>query len=203
MYSEVLERIKAFDESSISAERKELLLKLVDIISKVLRSKSVCKLNFICTHNSRRSHLAQVWSHTLANYYNLNIESYSGGTEATAVYNMVIRTLKTQGFEIGELDRESNSLYFLKFGMNTQPLLLFSKKYEHSFNPKSDFIAVMTCSDADENCPIVSGALQRFPLTFEDPKKYDNTEISEQKYLERSQQIATELHFVFKRISKF
>jgi arsenate reductase len=201
MYPQLLQTIKGLDKSSISVERKKQLGNLAELLSKELITDDTVNLNFICTHNSRRSHLAQVWSHTLSHYYNLNVESFSGGTESTAVYFMVINTLKNQGFEIGELQRETNPLYYLKSGENTQPLLLFSKTYHHSFNPESDYIAIMTCSQADENCPFVIGAKKRFALTFEDPKAFDHTDLKEQKYLERSLEIATQLNFVFKCIS--
>jgi arsenate reductase len=201
MYPQLLETIKGLDESSISVERKKQLENLTELLSNELINKDSLSLNFICTHNSRRSHLAQVWSHTLSHYYNLNIESFSGGTESTAVYFMVINTLKNQGFEIGELQRETNPLYYLKSGENTQPLLLFSKAYHHDFNPKNDYIAIMTCSHADENCPLVIGAKKRSALTFEDPKAFDHTDLAEQKYLERSLEIAAQLNFVFKSIS--
>ncbi len=201
MYPQLLETIKGLDESSISVERKKQLENLAELLSNELIKNDTVNLNYICTHNSRRSHLAQVWSHTLSHYYNLNIESFSGGTESTAVYFMVINTLKHQGFQIGELKREINPLHYLKSGENTQPLLLFSKAYYHSFNPKSDYIAIMTCSHADENCPVVIGANKRFALTFEDPKAFDHTDLAEQKYLERSLEIAAQLNFVFKRLS--
>ncbi len=202
MYPQLLQTIKGLDESSISVERKKQLGNLAELLSKELITDDTVNLNFICTHNSRRSHLAQVWSHTLSHYYKLNVENFSGGTESTAVYFMVINTLKNQGFQIGEFQREINPLYYLKSDENTQPLLLFSKAYHHSFNPKSDYVAIMTCSHADENCPVVIGAKKRFALTFEDPKVYDNTDIAEQKYLERSLEIAAQLNFVFKRLSK-
>jgi len=203
MYPQLLKTIEGLNEISILVERKKQLENLAELLSKELSTHKTLNLNFICTHNSRRSHLAQVWSHTLSNYYNLNVESFSGGTESTAVYHLVINTLKNHGFEIGELQRETNPLYFLKSGENTQPLLLFSKAYHHSFNPKSDYVAIMTCSHADENCPVVIGAKNRFALTFEDPKRFDNTPLAEEKYHERSLQIATELNSVYKRLSKF
>ena len=48
---------------------------------------------------------------------------------------------------------------------------------------------------------LVIGAKNRFALTFEDPKAFDHTNLAEQKYLERSFEIATQLNFVFKSIS--
>ena len=115
---------------------------------------------------------------------------------------MVIKTLKKQGFEIERLNNppHGNAIYLLNFAERLEPEKLWSKEYNHYYNPLENFVAVMTCSDADENCPIISGAKHRFALTYEDPKAFDDTPIAEEKYLERSIQIATELFFVFQHI---
>jgi arsenate reductase len=197
MYLKISETINNLDISSIPDHRLKILNELISTLSAEMKSTHDLKLNFICTHNSRRSHLAQVWAQTLSDHFGLKFQCYSGGTEATAVYPLVINTLKCQGFQIGKLDRLENSLYHLKYDRNTQPIVLFSKVFDDSFNPDDDFLAVMTCSDADENCPIVSGAKKRFALTYEDPKKFDATLEAETKYLERSNQIATELYYIF------
>lgn len=202
MFKRISETIEKLDTSSISEERLQLLGRFADLLSDELESNQVVKLNFICTHNSRRSHLAQVWAQTLACHFGLNIQSYSGGTEATAVYSMIVKTLKKQGFEIGDLKRPENPLYYLKSDKNAQPLILFSKTYNDAFNPNNDYIAVMTCADADENCPMVLGAKHRFALTYDDPKAFDGSVQAEAKYLERSTQIATELYVVFQQIAK-
>jgi len=202
MFKNISETIEKLDTSLISERRLQLLQRFTALLSDELESNRVVKLNFICTHNSCRSHLAQVWAHTLVCHFGLNFQCYSGGTEATAVYPLVIKTLKGQGFEIGELKRPTNPLYYLKSDENAQPLLLFSKTYEDAFNPKNDYTAVMTCADADENCPIVLGAKHRFALTYEDPKTFDGTAQAEAKYLERSTQMATELFVVFQQLTK-
>ena len=54
----------------------------------------------------------------------------------------------------------------------------------------------MTCSSADKGCPFVGGSDGRFPITFEDPKAFDNTPQQKEKYHERSLQIAAELLYV-------
>lgn len=204
MFSKIIDTIKALDLSSIAEDRKQILLNFADLLSIELKNGFVVKLNFICTHNSRRSHLAQVWAQTLAYYFKFNFECFSGGTESTAVYPLVIDTLIKQGFKIRKLNDppHGNSLYFLEFTKGINPLNLYSKTYDFYLNPNENFIAVMTCSDADENCPIVSGAKHRFALTYDDPKVFDGTEYAEAKYLERSIQIATELCFVFQHITK-
>jgi len=202
MFKNLSKTIEELDTSSISERRLQILQRFTALLSDELKSNQVVKLNFICTHNSRRSHLVQVWAQTLANYFGLNMQCFSGGTEATAVYPMVTKTLRKQGFGIGELKRPKNPLYYLKSGENAQPLVLFSKTYDDPFNPKNGYTAVMTCADADENCPIVLGAKHRFALTYDDPKTFDGTAQAQAKYLERSTQMATELFVVFQQLAK-
>ena len=60
----------------------------------------------------------------------------------------------------------------------------------------------MTCSSVDKGCPFISGAEKRIPVTFEDPKAFDNTPQQAEKYKERSIQIATELKYVFSKLKK-
>jgi arsenate reductase len=159
-------------------------------------------MNFICTHNSRRSHLSQVWAQTIAHYFAIkNVFCYSGGTEATALFPMAAKTLKTSGFQIKTISKNDNPVYSIKYSNNTHPIIGFSKKFDDDFNPKSEFVAIMTCDSANEACPIVSGAEKRIPITFEDPKAFDNTPQQEEKYAERSLQIATELFYVFTQIN--
>lgn len=194
--------IHQINTDSISASRKSRLNELSINIANQQEKKQPILINFICTHNSRRSHLGQIWMQTLANYFNLNISCFSGGTESTAIAKQVIKTIQNQGFEVDKLSNNNNPVYAIKYGKNVNPIICFSKKYDNKFNPASDFLAVMTCSEADEGCPIVIGSKNRIPITYEDPKKFDNTEKEAEKYLERSIQIATEMYYVLSQIKK-
>lgn len=195
------ESIKRLDPSVISNERKEVLQNLIDFIQQKKDNREAISLNFICTHNSRRSHFSQVWAQALAGFFNISIvNAYSGGTEATALYPMVVKTLENFGFQIEKLSETKNSVYSIKYGPNLLPITAFSKAYHHPFNPQSEFAAIMTCSDADENCPLVMGAEKRIRITYEDPKAFDGTALQAEKYNERSLQIATELFYVFSKI---
>jgi len=200
---EIESLIKELNTDSITADRKVVLQPLVDYIQEKTNASEEIRINFICTHNSRRSHLSQVWAQTMANYYGIkNVFCYSGGTEATALFPMVAETLKNQGFQIQKLSETSNPVYAIKFSENEHPVIGFSKSYEDPFNPSAQFAAVMTCSQADGGCPFIAGAEKRVPITFEDPKAFDNTPQQAEKYAERSIQIATELFYVFSQINK-
>ncbi|MDC6366147.1 MULTISPECIES: protein-tyrosine-phosphatase [Flavobacteriaceae] len=201
LLNKIEETILGLDIQTISTERKESLQPLITYIKdKVLLNQPI-NLNFICTHNSRRSHLSQVWAQTLANYFGFkNITCYSGGTEATALFPMAAETLQTTGFEISKLSETDNPVYSIKYAENQHPIIGFSKTYDNDFNPKFGFGAIMTCDSANEACPMVMGAENRFPITYKDPKAFDGTPQQAEKYMERSIQIATELFYVFSQV---
>lgn len=199
IFEEIKQTIASLAIENITEERKKLLLPLVKYIKGKIQNNEAIALNFICTHNSRRSHLSQVWAQTLAYYSGIkNIQCYSGGTEATALFPVAAETLKNMGFKIQKLSETNNPVYSIKYAANSHSIVGFSKKFDDDFNPKNNFAAILTCSSADEGCPIVSGCDGRFPITFEDPKTFDDTPLQKDKYHERSLQIATELLYVMK-----
>jgi len=202
MVFETIEKeINQLDVNAISDDRKSILQLLVDFIQNKIDNNAIINLNFICTHNSRRSHLSQVWAQTLATYYNIeNVFAYSGGTEATALFPSAATALETSGFSIEKLSSESNPVYAIKYSDIKHPIIGFSKTFDASFNPASQFAAIMTCDSANEACPFVPGSKKRIPLMYEDPKAFDNTPQQAEKYKERSLQIATELKYVFSNL---
>ena len=203
MFQNLSKTIENISKISVSEERKEVLQSLVDYIQMKVDTNNIIRLNFICTHNSRRSHLSQIWAQTMAFQFGINnVFCYSGGTEATAMFPKVGEILINQGFEIQQLSKNENPVYAIKFSENEAPIIAFSKTYFDAFNPKSNFGAIMTCNNADEGCPMVFGAEARFPIKYDDPKAFDDTEVMNEKYAERSLQIASEMYFVFSQIIK-
>ena len=203
MNIKIREIISQLSTERISEERKRILQPLIEFISSKITKNEEVRLNFICTHNSRRSHLSQIWAQTMANYYQIeNVFCYSGGTEATAMFPKVAETLTNQGFEILKLSETENPVYAVKFAENEHAVICFSKKYNDDFNPKSAFAAILTCDSADENCPIVYGAEARIPIKYEDPKKSDGTPEMNETYFNRSLEIATEMKFVIENLRK-
>ncbi|KAA3627420.1 MAG: protein-tyrosine-phosphatase [Bacteroidetes bacterium] len=193
--------ISTLEPENISVERKKSLEPLIKYIQ--AKDQKTIRLNLICTHNSRRSHLSQVWAQTMAYHFNIsNVYCYSGGTAATALFPKVAETLEKQGFQVNKLSQGDNPVYSIKFASDAHPVIGFSKTMDDDFNPKSSFAAVMTCSQADEDCPFVPGAEARIPVTYEDPKAFDNTPQQSEKYEERSVQIATEMFYIFSQVGK-
>lgn len=203
MNQTLIKNIEALSAGAISEERKIVLQPLVDYVQSKIETDQTIRLNFICTHNSRRSHLSQIWAQTMAYHFDVkNVYCYSGGTEATAMFPKVAETLSNQGFQIQKLSENENPVYAVKYAQNEAAVICFSKEYNNDFNPKSEFGAIMTCNNADEGCPIVFGSEARFPVKYDDPKASDNTPEQTQVYVERSLQIAAEMFYVFSQIKK-
>jgi arsenate reductase len=201
MYSNLSQTLEIASKISVSDERKEILQPLIDYIQNKVTTNQEIRLNFICTHNSRRSHLSQIWAQTIAFQFQIdNVFCYSGGTEATAMFPKVAETLINQGFQIQKLSDAKNPVYAVKYDENQAPIICFSKTYGDDFNPKTSFGAIMTCNNADEGCPMVFGAEARFPIKYNDPKAFDGTELMDAKYVERSLEIASEMYYVFSKI---
>lgn len=203
MFDNLSKTIKVISEHVVSAERQEILQPMINFIqSKVSQGKTI-RLNFICTHNSRRSHLSQIWAQTMAFHFGIkNVFCYSGGTEATAMFPKVAETLTNQGFAILKLSQENNPVSAVKYNENEPAIICFSKKFDDDFNPIGEFAAIMTCSSADEGCPFIAGADVRLPIRYDDPKAFDGTDLMNAKYAERSLEIASEMYFVFSKIAQ-
>lgn len=200
MFQKIQETITQItnDFGSIPAERKALLDNLINFIKTQKEQHQPINLIFICTHNSRRSHLSQVWAQVAAHHYGIGrVNCYSGGTEATALFPSSAAALVAGGLQIQKLSRAENPVYSIKYDENRPAVIGFSKKYDSEFNPQSGFGAVMTCTHADANCPFIPTAAKRISLPFEDPKAFDGTDQQAAKYEERSLQIATELFYAF------
>lgn len=189
--------------SVISEGRKKMLHQLTEFVEERAESKQNIYINFICTHNSRRSLFSQLWAQAAAHYFGIpNVESFSGGTEATAFNPRAVKAMREAGFTIIAVKPGENQVYEVRFAEDIAPVTAFSKKYDDPFNPNKDFAAVMTCSQADENCPLVIGATARIILKYDDPKEFDNTPQEAAKYKERVEQIGTEILYAFSRVHR-
>lgn len=191
--------IKAFDQ--IPNERKGKLDTIAHYISAKRDKNELAQLTFICTHNSRRSHMSQIWAMTAAYYFDISdhLRSFSGGTEATAFNPRAIAALERAGFEI-ENPGGDNPHVFLSAGNKFPKIECFSKTYDDVSNPSQNFAAIMTCSDADKNCPIVPGAEMRFSIPYIDPKLSDGTPLEKATYDERSDQIGREMFYLMSKV---
>lgn len=199
MYQSIRSFLKNIEQdfAIIPDERKDLLRRISNYIQTRYDKNEPINLVYICTHNSRRSHFGQVAAAIAAAYYNIDkVATFSGGTEATAFNPNAINALKTLGFSVISDEKEVNPAYQVNFGNNLSTTC-FSKVYDHEANPKIDFAAIMTCSDAEQNCPFIPGVALRIGTTYEDPKISDGTPQQNEIYLARFKQIATETLYAF------
>ncbi|HSH65433.1 MAG TPA: protein-tyrosine-phosphatase, partial [Bacteroidia bacterium] len=154
---------------NIPAQRKQILERISQYSANRLKSNKPLQLIYICTHNSRRSHFGQVWASVAGTYYNKQLTAYSGGTEATAFNINARNALHRIGFKITKSENSANPIYRLQFGDTEKPIECFSKVYDHPPNPQTEFAAIMTCSDAEENCPFIPGVDFRMATPYDDP----------------------------------
>ena len=180
----------------IPDKRKALLQQVSEYIRNKHREGRPASLIVICTHNSRRSHLGQVWLQTAANYYHLEkIRTYSGGTETTAFHPNAVACLRRAGFFVEMTKEDANPVYHLSTSEDLSGWSAYSKRYDDDANPVDNFCAIMVCTDADQNCPVVLGADQRIALPYQDPKSYDNTPQEGQQYDRSCRHIAREMFY--------
>jgi protein-tyrosine-phosphatase len=187
----------------ITAQRKTLLQKIATFVTEKLRAGQDAQLVYICTHNSRRSHLGQVWLQIAAHYYGVrHVKTFSGGTEATAMHTNTLQALIRAGVRAVKKEDGENPVYELAYDDDVAPMHCFSKVYHHETNPVKGFAAIMTCSDAEENCPFIPGVDVRIATTYDDPKISDGTSQQEETYDERCAQIARECLWVVSQVRK-
>lgn len=210
--------------STIPADRKDELLALSKYIVKSLKDSQQCNLMFICTHNSRRSHMGQIWAAAAANHLGIDgVRTYSAGTEATAFNPNAIVALERTGclmehipdpILLQRLDPAdaklrwidavnlNNKVIMVTYAPKAKPIFCFSKVISHPYNPSAGFGAIMTCSSADAACPTVTGANFRVALPYVDPKISDGKPEEAATYDARCLQIATEMLWVMREVKK-
>jgi hypothetical protein len=188
---------RATEFDGIPVERRATLQELARVIERHLAAGFTARLVFICTHNSRRSQMCQVWAQTAADRYRLQgVTAYSGGTETAAFDPRAVAALRRAGFRIDVAGDRVNPVCRVRYSAGVEPIECLSKRYDQPPNPTGGFCAVMTCSEADHDCPVVLGADDRVSLPYDDPKQFDGTDQESALYDERCRQIAREMLYV-------
>jgi len=185
----------------IPSERKAEIEKLAVYVQNQIKTKQPVNLVFICTHNSRRSQMSQIWASVAIENFQLvgKISTYSGGTEITAFNPRAVNALERAGIRVDK-PTGTNPHYQIRYSDSLPSIECFSKVYSNSFNPQKNFVAVMNCSDADKNCPNVVGASFRTAIKYDDPKLSDGTPEEQSTYDARCRQIATEMFYLISKI---
>ena len=199
-HSKLLKTINYATNLEISDSRKLILKELVKYIKTKKASKSEVHLNFICTHNSRRSQFCQIWAETASAYYNKKIYCYSGGLVVTEFNINAVNTMKKCGFDVIKSGSKNPTYSLYYSNSRVRPISVFSKLYNDPVNKANSFAAITTCLDAEENCPFILNAEKRIFLQYDDPKLFDNLPNKMEKYFDCSFQIASELFYVFQNV---
>jgi hypothetical protein len=188
---------------TVSAERRVILEGIATNIATQLEAGKQAKLTFICTSNSRRSHMSQIWAQTAAYYYGLDkVDAFSGGTQATACNCRTVAAMRRVGFGIEDATTGDNPVYLVRYAADQPSIRAYSKLYNADANPKRDFIALMTCSVADKTCPVVQGAVSRYAIHYVDPRLCDDTPTETAAYNERCKEIAREMFYIMSRVRR-
>jgi hypothetical protein len=197
-YCEALEQ--NFDQ--ILPARKQQLLILSNYLSDQIQQGKIPAVTVICTHNSRRSHLAQLWLAIAADYYQTPaISTFSGGTEVSAFNPRMVAALQRLGLKITAQDSTvANPIYEVCWKDSMAPYLAFSKQYADAPNPQKKFLALVVCNHADVHCPIVRGSSLKLPLPYQDPKAFDNTDLEASEYTKTCALIGLEILFTLKQL---
>lgn len=189
--------------NAVPAERRNVLGAIATDATTRLKEGKEASLTFICTHNSRRSHMSQIWAQTAAYYYGLkNVHAFSGGTEVTACNCRTITAMRRVGFDIKDATSGDNPLYLVRYAGNRSPIRAYSKLYNADANPKREFIALMTCSSADKSCPVVRGSIARHAIHYADPRLCDDTPTETAAYNERCREIAREMFYIMSEVRR-
>jgi hypothetical protein len=190
------------EEHLVETGRRRALDGLAASIAARLRASGSVDLVFVCTHNSRRSHLAQVWAQAAADRLGVaGVRTWSGGTEATAFDPRAVAALRRAGFRIEAEGPGANPVQRVWIRDGGEPLRCWSKRFLDPPNPRTGFVAIMTCSSADAECPVVAGAASRAAIPYDDPKAFDGTPREAEAYDERCTQIAREMLYLLGRVA--
>lgn len=188
--------------NDVPEDRRVVLREGAAFASERVKEGKPVRMVFICTHNSRRSHLGQVWAQVAAEVFGVpKVETFSAGTEATACNVRTVRALERAGLGVTVEREGDNPLYRLICGTEDESVTCWSKTLEDTSLPKDDFAALMCCGSADAACPLVTGATARVRLLYRDPKEADDTPEEAARYDERCLQIATEMLWMMREVA--
>ncbi len=188
------------ETTRISEERRSLLDDIASKMAMEYIENGSLDVLFICTHNSRRSQLAELWLAIGAKHFGLpGLRVWSGGTDVTSFNYRMVFALQHRGFELYR-SKEGDNPHYRTRDLNEK--MFFSKRYDDEFNPGKNFMAITVCDDADEGCPMVHGAVARFHLPYVDPKAADDTDKEIEVYIEKVDEIGREILYCLVRTTE-
>lgn len=205
LFTPLKEQLSKWSDETPTTARQEALEPLARWIGARTAQGKRANIIFVCTHNSRRSHISQIWAQAAAHHMGLShVVTWSGGTEATAFNPRAVRAMRDAGVRLEDTGRRvsgENVVYRATYGAELDEQDLFSKVYTDLANPQEGFAAVMVCDSADAACPLVIGADLRVRLPFIDPKRADDTPEEALIYAESAQEIGLAVAWLMRRAS--
>lgn len=187
--------------TSINGDRREALDKLGQHIAERIKVNKEAVVKFVCTHNSRRSQLAEFMLDVLARDRGYNVIALSAGTESTAFNPRMVTAITSLGFEIEKYGHETNPLYIYK--ASGDDYYYYSKKYDEDIIPYEDTIIVTVCGDANENCPVIPGSFTRMHIGYVDPKASDNSPQEAETYSQKVLEIGSEMLYIINHMEDY
>lgn len=171
---------------------------LAGFIRKARDGGTPAGLAFLCTHNSRRSQMAQCAAQALAIYHNMpQMFCLSAGSQATDTHPEARAALGRAGFAIQQLDPWPNGSYWAGISPHSG-VELYSKTVDQVTWPAWPIASIAVCSAAADACPIPPTATLRLALPFEDPRHADGTPAAPAAYDACLLQITTALVYAFR-----
>ena len=163
-----------------------------------LNNGQIASISFVCEHNSRKSHLGQIWTTLATQYYQLDhVKCYSGGTTPTYVNQRIINALGNTGIQISEKGIAGHGpKYLLDYGKSSRGFEIFSKRFDHPMNPDTNYLAISLCLNPDECCPISYGADKQLSIPYEDLQPFGNTPLESAKYDEQCRMVARDMFYM-------
>lgn len=189
--------IHASKNRTILKERKEVLLKIAEVIAAGCLKKDTININFIGENNAIISQICQVWAFLASKNFELNINSFSGGIEVTSFHRNTIKILQKSGFHF-QLDNFShqNPKYCISYNNEKVTILVFSKHYDNAIN-KEPFIPITTCEKSFNEFTTNTSFTNKCHLPYLDLKTIEGSVNKNEKLAAINEQITCEMYFLF------
>ena len=172
---------------SIKSGRLDVLDKIASKITSRLKLDLKANVVFVCTHNSRRSQIAEVSLRSFLKVLQIpEISVFSCGTEKTGIPDQIVRLLEGLGFEVLKTGE------FINVGSE---ITLSSKTFDDPGLPPN-LLAIMVCDHASESCPFVPSFSERISLEFQDPKSADGSPQETVSYENAWKKISREMAYL-------
>ena len=181
----------------VDPTRRPALRSCAAAIARQLDARGEVSVVAVCTHNSRRSQLAEVWLAVASAAAGLGgVSVCSGGSDPVAVAPGAIAVLRERGFRVEADTADANPRLRVRgHGIERE---LYAKPLGEAVAgvPLRGGVALMVCAAADAACPPVPQVGYRARLPFADPRHADGTPGEAAAYRAASDRIEAEMRWL-------